>query len=65
MWSRAAGATHEAALNSGYHLAYLIGAVLVAVATAVTVFTLRKPRTASDSEDVTVSDESPEPALVD
>jgi EmrB/QacA subfamily drug resistance transporter len=61
----AAGATHEAALNSGYHLAYLIGAVLVAVATAVTVFTLRKPRTASDSENVVVPEEDPEPALVD
>jgi predicted MFS family arabinose efflux permease len=58
----AAGASHEAALNSGYHLAYLIGAVLVAVAAAVTVFTLRKPRAASP-EDVAVPEA--EPALVD
>ena len=35
------GSATDAALNSGYHLAYLIGAALVAVALVVTVFVLR------------------------
>src|SRR5881394_399109 len=35
------GATHAAALNSGFHLAYLVGAGLVAVALAIAVFVLR------------------------
>ena len=35
------GASHLAALNSGYHLAYLIGAVLVAIAAVVAVTVLR------------------------
>jgi hypothetical protein len=37
------GETTAAALNSGYHLAYLIGAALVAVAMAVAVAVLRAP----------------------
>ena len=37
----AAGVAHLAALNSGYHLAYLIGACLVAVALAIAVVILR------------------------
>jgi EmrB/QacA subfamily drug resistance transporter len=37
----AAGATHLAALNSGYHLAYLVGAGLVAVAVTIAVTVLR------------------------
>ena len=37
----AGGASHLAALNSGYHLAYLIGAVLVALAAVVAVTVLR------------------------
>jgi EmrB/QacA subfamily drug resistance transporter len=35
------GATHAAALNSGFHLAYLVGAGLVAVALAIAIFVLR------------------------
>ncbi len=37
----ATGAAHSAALNSGYHLAYLIGAVLVGFAACIAVFVLR------------------------
>jgi len=36
-----AGASHLAALNSGYHLAYLIGAALVALAAVIAVTVLR------------------------
>jgi EmrB/QacA subfamily drug resistance transporter len=35
------GASHAAALNSGFHLAYLVGAGLVAVALAIAIFVLR------------------------
>ncbi|HVI17503.1 MAG TPA: MFS transporter, partial [Gaiellales bacterium] len=35
------GASHLAALNSGYHLAYVVGAVLVAIATVVAVTVLK------------------------
>jgi len=35
------GASHAAALNSGFHLAYLVGAGMVAVALAIAVFVLR------------------------
>jgi EmrB/QacA subfamily drug resistance transporter len=38
-----AGASHLEALNSGYHLAYLIGAALVAVALGVAILVLRQP----------------------
>ncbi len=38
-----AGASNLAALNSGYHLAYLIGAALVAVALAIAALALRAP----------------------
>ena len=38
----AAGAAHEAALNSGFHLAYLVGAGLVAIALAIAVVVLRE-----------------------
>jgi MFS family permease len=41
----AGGASADAALNSGYHLAYLIGAALVAVSVVVAVFVLRAPAT--------------------
>ncbi len=37
----AAGTAHDAALNSGFHLAYLVGGGLVAVAVAITIFVLR------------------------
>ena len=46
----AAGAAHLEALNSGYHLAYLIGAVLVAVALVVAVTVLRQPSPAEMAE---------------
>jgi EmrB/QacA subfamily drug resistance transporter len=42
------GASNAAALNSGYHLAYLIGAVLVAVALVAAVSVLRSPGAAPD-----------------
>ena len=35
------GASNAAALTSGYHLAYLVGAGIMAVAIAITVFVLR------------------------
>ena len=38
------GESHAAALNSGFHLAYLIGAILVAVAFVVAVSVLRTPK---------------------
>jgi hypothetical protein len=44
---RADGVAREAALNSGYHLAYLIGAVLLAAAIVVAVTVLQSER---DSE---------------
>jgi EmrB/QacA subfamily drug resistance transporter len=37
----AAGSSHEAALNSGFHLAYLVGAGLVAIALVIAVTVLR------------------------
>ena len=40
------GASQAAALNSGFHLAYLIGAILVAVAIVVAVSVLRAPKPA-------------------
>jgi len=44
---RADGESVAAALNSGYHLAYLIGAGLVVLATAVALTVLRQPRAAA------------------
>jgi EmrB/QacA subfamily drug resistance transporter len=46
---RADGESLSAALNSGYHLAYLIGAALVVVATAVALTVLRQPRAADEA----------------
>jgi MFS family permease len=48
---RADGASMDAALNSGFHLAYLIGAVLVGVAIVVALTVLR-PDSAADAEHV-------------
>jgi EmrB/QacA subfamily drug resistance transporter len=42
----AEGAAHAAALNSGFHLAYLIGAGVLAAAVIVALATLREPRAA-------------------
>jgi EmrB/QacA subfamily drug resistance transporter len=38
------GASQAAALTSGYHLAYLVGAGLAAIAAAIAIFVLRDPR---------------------
>ena len=40
------GHSHAAALNSGFHLAYLIGAACLAAAVVVAVGALREPRAA-------------------
>ena len=42
------GASNAAALNSGYHLAYLVGAVLVAVALLAAVSIVRSPAAAAE-----------------
>jgi EmrB/QacA subfamily drug resistance transporter len=47
------GASADAALNSGYHLAYLVGAGLVLVAIAVAISVLRSPAPAEAAEPVT------------
>jgi EmrB/QacA subfamily drug resistance transporter len=59
---RAAGEGQLQALNSGYHVAYLIGAGLAATAVAIAVFVLRAPR----PEEMPVHEAAegePEPAL--
>ena len=43
---RTGDATSAAALNSGYHLAYLIGAAALAVAVVISLVVLRTPRAA-------------------
>jgi len=50
------GAARAEALNDGYHLAFLIGAALVAVAVAVAVTVLRKPREAAERLSPAVSE---------
>ena len=57
----AAGEQTATALNSGFHLAYLIGAALVGVAMAVAVAVLR-PGTAMPSEETAEVGIEPEPA---
>ncbi len=48
---RDAGSSFDAALNSGFHLAYLVGAALVAVAFAIAVFVMREaPMPAAQAE---------------
>jgi MFS family permease len=46
------GVSEAAALNSGYHLAYLVGAGLVAAAIAVAALVLRSPAQAPSREEV-------------
>jgi hypothetical protein len=46
---RGAGRSTAAALNGGYHLAYLIGAALVLVAIAVAVTVLQSERAAAEA----------------
>ena len=55
-----AGASNLAALNSGYHLAYLIGAALVAVALAIAAIVLRAP--APMPAEAMAEGDSPSPA---
>ena len=42
------GTSTASALNSGYHLAYLIGAALVGVAILISITVLRSPATRAD-----------------
>jgi MFS family permease len=60
------GASQAAALNSGFHLAYLVGAGLVAIALAVAIFVLRPaPLPAAGGQAVEAErpqQEAPEPA---
>jgi EmrB/QacA subfamily drug resistance transporter len=59
---RADGVSMDSALNSGYHLAYLIGAVLVVMAIVVAVTVLR-PESAPAEEDTAETERrQPEPA---
>jgi EmrB/QacA subfamily drug resistance transporter len=44
------GAGHAAALNSGYHIAYLVGAGLVAIALAIAIFVIRPEPLAAPQE---------------
>jgi EmrB/QacA subfamily drug resistance transporter len=55
----AGGAAHSAALNSGYHLAYLIGAVLVGLAVCIAVFVLRAEAPAMAPEEARGEAEQP------
>jgi EmrB/QacA subfamily drug resistance transporter len=62
---REGGASFAAALNSGFHLAYLVGAGLVAVALAIAVFVLRSepmPDQAAMAEGGEEAHGAPEPA---
>ncbi|HWC08138.1 MAG TPA: MFS transporter, partial [Solirubrobacterales bacterium] len=42
------GIAEAAALNSGYHLAYLVGAGLAAIAVLIAIFVLRQPQMPPD-----------------
>ncbi len=58
------GASHLSALNSGYHLAYLVGAALVGVAVCVAVFVLRveAPAMAAEEAEASRAEREGEPA---
>jgi EmrB/QacA subfamily drug resistance transporter len=56
------GASRDAALNAGFHLAYLIGAALVAVALVIALAVLRAPAPAEAGEPVEMEPGAPEPA---
>jgi EmrB/QacA subfamily drug resistance transporter len=65
---RADGESVAAALNGGYHLAYLVGAVLVGVAIVVALVVLRSERAAAQEESLSGSRTEPhagEPAYAD
>jgi EmrB/QacA subfamily drug resistance transporter len=60
------GASHATALNSGFHLAYLVGAGLVGVALAIAVFVLRsEPVPEMAQQDQTEHDQGAELAYSD
>ena len=61
---RAGGEATASALNSGYHLAYLIGAALVLVALVVSVAVLRweAPAAANEEADAGTDESGTEPA---
>ena len=52
------GAAHNAALNSGFHLAYLVGAALVGIALVVAVAVLRVQAPAEEGEGAPVEQEA-------
>jgi EmrB/QacA subfamily drug resistance transporter len=57
------GATNDAALNSGFHLAYLVGALLVGIALAIAVTVLREVAPAAEGEEAAQREQrEPEPA---
>ncbi len=58
------GTSHAAALNSGFHLAYLVGAGLVAVALAIAIFVLRSEPAPAGAEQAQPHERegAPEPA---
>jgi hypothetical protein len=56
------GESSAAALNSGYHLAYLIGAVLVAVAVVAVLVVLRPARADADEEQAEAELNATQPA---
>jgi EmrB/QacA subfamily drug resistance transporter len=58
----AGGTAQAAALNSGYHLAYLVGALLAAIAVAIAVLVLRPPAQAPAAHAGTEAGGEPEPA---
>ena len=58
------GEPTASALTSGYHVAYLVGAALVAVALAISVSTLRSPKPVAEPELEPVPEPMPEPVLV-
>jgi predicted MFS family arabinose efflux permease len=61
---RAGGTALDSALNSGYHLAYLIGAGLVGIALVVTLLVLRSPQmSAAHGEELETARASAEAAL--
>ena len=62
---RADGVARDAALNSGYHLAYLIGAALIGAAVLVAVFVVRaEPPVGAGEADAEAGDEA-EPAYAE
>jgi MFS family permease len=59
------GVAEMAALNSGYHLAYLVGAALVGIALLISIFVLRAPAEAPDGQEAEAASDGArhEPAL--